>query len=257
MSQVAVSKASASQVNVPNYIIHLLVAAFAALIASVAGAFAIGLVGELYSLPEEFVVMPESASAAMMARYKTTLREMLSMNYAVHFAMLGGLLGLAFGLTLSSKRRILTAIASIVGGATFAALGGWVLGRCAVYCLQAGNGSSVFLLGYQIDPMVQTTALQCFIWSCIGIGIGAGLVLVQKGPSFLAAGVKGGLLGGLLAGFACSMVIAVAYSESNAYVFVPVDQTERIVWAAICGFGVFLGLASCVHCRVQPTPKVE
>lgn len=217
----------------------------AALLSSVGCAVLMDKIGFLYELPLEFVEMPMNPNDAYMARYKVAFREMLSGNYTVQFATFGALLGLAIGAVGAAKNRVLSiaagTIGGAIGGALFAAIGGFLLGLLAAFFIDI-NWETLRLIGFQVDPFVQTTVLQCLIWGCIGIGIGVGCTLPEFSLARIAKGIQGGLLGGLLAGVTHSVVAAILFSGTSAINFVPENPTERMVWAAICGVGTCLGL---------------
>ena len=218
---------------------------FAALLSSVGCAVLLEKVGLLYELPLEFIEMPMNPSNAYMVRYKVAIREMLCGNYTVHFAIFGSMLGLALGAVGAAKNRIFSiaagTIGASIGGALFAAIGGFLLGWIAAFCIDI-NWETIRLIGFPVDPLVQTTLLQCLIWACIGIGIGLGCTLPEFSLARIAKGFQGGVLGGLLAGVTSSLVAAVLFSGTSAANFVPDDFNQRMVWAAICGVGTCLGL---------------
>ena len=58
-----------------------------------------------------------------------------------------------------------------VGGAIFATLGGFVLGWITSLRIEV-NWETVRFIGYHVDPFIQSTLLQCVIWSVICTGIG-------------------------------------------------------------------------------------
>lgn len=217
----------------------------ATLLASVGYAVLLEKVGFLYELPLEFIEMPMSPNDAYMARYKVAFREMLCGNYMVHFAIFGTMLGLAIGAVGAAGNRIITiamgAIGGAIGGALFAAVGGFLLGLANAFFIDI-NWETIRLIGFQVDPFVQTTILQILIWGCIGIGIGIGCTLPEFSLVRIAKGIQGGLLGGLLAGVTNSVAAAVLFSSTSAIDFIPENLTERMVWAAICGVGICFGL---------------
>jgi hypothetical protein len=214
----------------------------AALLVSVAGSVVVGQIGNLFKMPPDFVDMPLAPSPEYLARYNAAISEFHSRNYAIHFAIMGALLGLAIGLMVGTKNRLGSAALASISGAIAAAIGGFFLGLSAAYLVKVSHGESINLLGVNIEPIVQTTALQCFVWALIGIGIGIGCTLVVWGPKRILNGIKGGLIGGLLAGVVHSMVAASLFSGSSAFSFIPESLTERILWAAICGSCICVGL---------------
>ena len=223
-----------------------------ALLASVAGSVVVGQIGNLFKMPPDFVDMPLAPSPEYLARYNAAISEFHSRNYAIHFGIMGALLGLAIGLMVSPKNRLSSAAVASISGAIAAAIGGFFLGLSAAYLVKVNHGESINLLGVNIEPIVQTTALQCFVWALMGIGIGIGCTLGVRGPKRILNGIEGGLIGGLLAGVVHSMVAASIFSGSSAFSFVPANQTERILWGAVSGSSICLGL---IHSVVNRLPK--
>jgi hypothetical protein len=213
-----------------------------ALLASVAGSVIVGQVGNIAKMPPDFADMPLSPSPEYLARYNAALSAFRSQNYAIQISILGGLLGLAIGIAGASTNRFASAAAASIGGAAAALAGGFLLGLSAAYCVQINNGESMNLMGVNVEPIVQTTALQCFVWAVTGIGIGVGWTLANWGPKRILKGIEGGLVGGLLAGIVYTVVAATAFSGSSAFSFIPEQYLERIVWSAVCGTSVCLGL---------------
>jgi hypothetical protein len=218
--------------------IMLIVAFFS----SVAGAVIVGQVGDVAKMPADFADMPLNPSPEYLARYNAAVSVFRSRNYAIQFSILGGLLGLAVGTAGALRNRLACLAAASMGGLVAGLVGGFLLGLSAAYCVQINKGESMNLLGLNVEPIVQTTALQCFVWAVTGIGIGSGWTLVNWGPKRLLKGLEGGLIGGLLAGIVCSLVAAVVFSGSSAFSFIPEHTTERIIWSAIGGASVVLGL---------------
>jgi len=217
----------------------------AALIASFGSVMFIERCGVLFELSSEFAEIPMSPSTDYMVRYRIAFRELLTGNYAIHFGALGALLGLAIGMAGASKNQaasVATAIfGGFVGGAIFATLGGFVLGWITSLGIEV-NWETVRFIGYHVDPFIQSTLLQCVIWSVIGIGIGIGCTLSSLSLQRVFQGVQGGLLGGVLAGILHSISAAIFFSGSSAFDFVPVNFSERIVWALTCGISICVGL---------------
>ena len=222
-----------------------------ALLASVAGALLVGKIGNLFEMPPDFVDMPLQPSPKYLARYNAAISEFHSRNYAIHFAIIGALLGLAIGMTGAVRNRLGSLVVASIGGSIAAAVGGFLLGLSAAYSVQVNHGESINLFGVNVEPIVQTTALQCFVWALIGIGIGSGWTAAVWGPKRILNGLEGGLIGGLLGGVIHSMVAASFFSSSNAFSFIPEKQMERILWAAICGTSICLGLIYSVANRLQ------
>ena len=141
MVEIDAKKTSAVLDLVPISKIKICWLVIAALTSSVGCAVLMDKIGFLYELPLEFIEMPMNPNDAYMARYKVAFREMLSGNYTVQFATFGALLGLAIGAVGAAKNRVLSIAAGAIGGALFAAIGGFLLGLIAV---QLGKGACCF-----------------------------------------------------------------------------------------------------------------
>ena len=251
MGDTKASELSVVAAAIPESKITVRLLMASAMLASVAGAVIVGQIGNVFEMSPNFVDMPLQPSPEYLARYNAAVSEMLSRNYSIHFAIIGALLGLAIGMIGAVRNRIRSLVAASIGGALAAAIGGFLLGLAAAYSVQVNHGESISLFGVNIEPIVQTTALQCFIWSLVGMGIGCGWTIAVWGPKQIVKGIEGGLIGGLLAGVIHSMFAASVFSGSNAFSFVPEKQMERIVWAAICGASICFGLIYSVANRLQ------
>jgi hypothetical protein len=220
--------------------------AVAALLASIACSRLISTEPAPFQLPMEFEDVPMNPSGAYMARYKVAFRDMLCGNYTIHFATCGALLGLALGALGATRNNALSNVAAIlggvVGGALLAGLGGFLLGQFASFGIE-NDWQTTRFLGFQVDPFIQTTLLQCFIWAFIGIGIGLGCTTPSFSFARILKGIQGGLIGGAVAGTIYSVIAAVFFSTSSAIDFVPKEQMERTIWAILCGLSIYAGLA--------------
>lgn len=244
-----------SKSTVPTFKMNVGLLLVAVVLASVFGALAIGQIGNVFKMSPDFVNMPLHPSQEYMARYNKALAEFHSRNYAVHFSILGTLLGLAIGGVGVVGNRMRSVAAGLVGGAVGAVVGGFLLGQISAYAVEVYRGEAINLWGMSIEPIIQTTALQCFVWAIIGVGIGCCWAAAVWGPNRALKGVEGGLIGGLLAGVVHSMVAACLFTSSSGFTFIPADATERILWAVSCGtctfFGLFYSLAR------QPAKKTQ
>lgn len=226
----------------------------AAGLAGIVGALLVAELSALFSMPEEFQAIPLNASAEYMARYHRAFQSMFASSYTCYFATMGSVIGLAVGVCGALGRRRPSALASLAGGGLTGAVGGFVLGMIAVVFLRNNINRTIDILGVPVEPMVQSTALQCGVWVLIGMGIGCGWTLSVWGKQKLASGIEGGVLGGLLAGFVYSALAAIAFSNSNAFLFVPEWLVERVVWGGVCGLGLGCGLYYSVATRSRPKP---
>jgi hypothetical protein len=213
-----------------------------------------------FELPLEFLDLPMNPSSTYLAGYKIAFREMLCGNYSFHFATFGALLGLALGILGAPKKSVFAIAAAIaggsLGGAILAGVGGILLGRIASWGIEI-NWETIRLIGFQVDPFIQTTLLQCFIWVCVGCGIGLGCTLASFSIARILKGIQGGLLGGAMAGTIYSVLAAVSFSTSSAVDFVPSSQMELVIWAIICGLCIYGGLVFTIRSTPMADLKID
>lgn len=233
---------------------HGILFVFASAMANVVAGIVIGFVG--IGMPIEFDAMPLNPTADYLARYNSAFFHMYIQNYSVYFAIMGGMLGVTVGWLGTVRNRLRASGASLVGGAITGALGGCMLGYITAHCLFQNLNSAIHFSGIQIEPIVFSTALHSLIWVFLGIGIGCGWTLSSLGFKKIGVGIQGGLAGGLLAGLTYSVVGAVVFSNSNAFEFVPLNLTERILWSLICGVCLSLGLFFVVVMRANEAQQL-
>lgn len=226
----------------------------AAMLAGIAGALAIGQLGNVFKMSPDFDNIPLTPSPEYMARYNAAMSEYQSRNYAVHFTIVGSLLGLAIGTVGAVRNRGQALIASTIGGAIAGVVGGLLLGTAASYCVQVNRGEAINAWGVPIEPIVQTTAMQGFVWTMLGVGVGCGWTATVWGIKCIPKGIEGGLIGGLLAGVVHCIVASIFFTSSSGFTFVPESLIERIVWATLCCTGVCLGL---IYSTAQPRSKTD
>lgn len=212
------------------------------LVVGLFAALVIGQIAPLFSMPAELGQMPLQPSPEYLSRYNAAHRQMFCGNYATYFAIVGGLIGLAAGIVGARRNWLVSLMATSLSGALAGMIGGYLLGMGVAVCIQGNISESMNFIGIPIEPIVQTTALQCFIWSMIGMATGSSLTVANSGLARIAKGIEGGLAGGLVAGTINSLVVATFYSLSNAFLVVPETLSQRIIWASIGGLCINFGL---------------
>lgn len=226
----------------------------AAMLAGLAAALVIGQLGNVFKMSPDFDNIPLTPSPEYMARYNAAMSEYQSRNYAVHFTIIGAVLGLGIGAVGTVKNRVQALIASSIGGAMAGVVGGLLLGTAASYSVQVNRGEAINAWGVPIEPIVQTTAMQCFVWTMLGIGIGCGWTATVWGRKYIPKGIEGGLIGGLLAGVVHCIVASIFFTNSSGFTFVPESLIERIVWATLCSTCIGLGL---IYSTATPRSKID
>jgi hypothetical protein len=190
----------------------------------------------IFAMPEEFANYPVQPSAEYMLRYDAAHRFMLSNNYAIYFATLGGLMGLGIGTVSGGTKRFAAMIASCFSGLVFGALGGFLSGLTVAGAIK-NSGEAIPILGLSMEPIVQTTLMHSFAWAVVGIGVGLGFVAATTRS--IGRGILVGVLAGILSGVVYTLLAAIAFPNANGFLVLPYSLPEKLTWAA-CG-GICLG----------------
>ncbi len=203
----------------------------------------------IFAMPGEFANYPVQPSVEYMVRYDAAHRFMLSNNYAIYFATLGGLMGLTMGAVSGGTKRGAAMIASCFGGIVFGALGGFLSGLTVAGAIK-NSGEAIPILGLSMEPIVQTTLMHSFIWAVVGIGVGWGFVATTTGS--IGKGILVGVLAGVLSGVVYTFLSAIAFPNANGFLVLPYSLPEKLSWAA-CG-GICLGATTYYVLARNATP---
>ena len=214
--------------NLPSLIVGSLVGA-------VVGIFVEMQIEPIFSMPNEFADYPIQPTTEYMIRYHAALRFMCSCNFAIYFAIVGLGIGLFMGLFGGGKRRLSAMASSGSLGSVFGAIGGYLSGLSVAYATQ-NSGRAIPFLGLQIEPIVQTTAMQCFVWSIVALGVGLGFS-VATGSS-IGKGLQAGFLAGCLIGVVYTLVEGICFPSTNGFLIVPISAFEKLTWASLAGITI-------------------
>ncbi len=186
----------------------------------------------IFEMPNEFANYPVQPSTEYMVRYEAAHRFMLSNNYAIYFATLGGLMGLTMGAVSGGPKRVVAMIASCFCGIVFGFLGGFLSGLTVAGAIK-NSGEAIPILGLSMEPIVQTTLMHSFVWVVVGIGVGCGFVATTSGS--IGKGIRIGVLSGVLSGVVYTFLSAVAFPHANGFLVLPYSLPEKLTWAACEG----------------------
>jgi hypothetical protein len=190
----------------------------------------------IFAMPDEFANYPVQPSTEYMVRYHAAHRFMLSNNYAIYFATLGGLMGLGMGAVSGGTKRFTAMISSCFCGLIFGALGGFLSGLTVAGAIK-NSGEAIPILGLSMEPIIQTTLMHSIVWAVVGIGVGGGFVAATTGS--IGKGILVGVLAGILSGVVYTLLAAIAFPHANGFLVLPYSLPEKLTWAA-CG-GICLG----------------
>ncbi len=208
---------------------------FGSLLGAIVGIFVVTQIEPIFSMPNEFADYPIQPTTEYMVRYHAALRFMYSSNFAIYFAILGLGIGLFAGLFAGGKRRLAASASSGFLGCVFGAIGGLLSGLSVAFALQ-NSGRAIPFLGLQIEPIVQTTAMQCFVWAIVATGVGLGFS-VATGSS-IGKGIQMGLIAGCLVGVGYTLVEGICFPSVNGFLVVPISTYEKLTWAALAGITI-------------------
>jgi hypothetical protein len=205
---------------------------FGGILGAVAGILIVMRIDPLFSMPNEFADYPIQPSTEYMIRYHAALRFMYSLNYAIYFAILGTGIGLTTGICAGGNRRLTAMIVTGLCGGVFGALGGYASGWGVALALQ-NSGREIPFLGLQIEPIIQSTAMQCFVWTFIAIGVGLGFSVATSRS--IGKGIQIGIIGGCLFGVGFTLIEGICFPSANSFLVVPTSVLEKLTWAAFAG----------------------
>lgn len=208
---------------------------FGSLLGAIVGIFVVMQIEPIFSMPNEFADYPIQPTTEYMVRYHAALRFMYSCNFAIYFAILGMGIGLLTGLCAGGRRRFAAMASSGFLGGVFGAIGGFLSGLSVAYAIQ-NSGRAIPFLGLQIEPIVQTTAMQCFVWAIVATGIGVGFC-VATGRS-IGKGLQMGFLAGCLVGVGYTLVEGICFPSANGFLVVPISTYQKLTWASLAGIAI-------------------
>ncbi len=174
------------------------------------------------------------ASAELVQQHREAATEYRSNNYGAELAIVGLVLGLAFGLLAGGPKRILAAIMGGLGGAVSGAALGFLGGRFVANSLFQN----------QQQTLQASMGLQAAVWGLIFASVvwlvAAANVGVIRG---LQQGLVGFIAGGLVA-VSQFVISSFMFPAANPLFLIPEESSERIYW--LIAFPVVSGLVLAV-----------
>lgn len=208
---------------------------FGSVLGAIVGIFVVMQIEPIFSMPNEFADYPIQPTTEYMVRYHAALRFMYSCNFAIYFAILGMGIGLFTGLSAGGKRRLAAMAASGILGGVFGTIGGFLSGLSVAFAIQ-NSGRAIPFLGLQIEPIVQSTAMQCFVWAIVAIGLGMGF-FIATGRA-IGKGLQMGFIAGCLVGVGYTLVEGICFPTANGFLVVPISTYQKLTWAALAGITI-------------------
>ncbi len=181
------------------------------------------------------------ASAKLVQQHRDAAFEYRSMNYGAELAIIGLVLGFAFGAVSGSSKRFLSIVVGGMAGALFGAGLGFLGGKFVA--------NSIFQ--NQQQTLFATLGLQAAVW---GLIIGSIVWSVASVNVGVARACKVGLIGliaGVLVAVTQFVVSSLMFPTSNPLFLVPEEPSERLYWMIafpiVSGLMLAFGLAK--FCR--------
>lgn len=202
-------------------------------------------------MPEELGSWPMNPTAEYIAKYNQAYSRMWMGNLLIDFAIIGFLTAFVPAL-LSARRasigsRFAMVVLSLIGGGSAGLVTGLMLGSAH------STQGRLTLLGWMMDPMLQSVLFHTICWSGIGMGIGAAMAKGYKQP--VANGIVGGLLGGFMAAMLHALVGSILFPSSDMANLLPPNATERFLWVAYSSAAIGAGIWWMLRERRPATEK--
>ncbi|MFO0943285.1 MAG: hypothetical protein U0930_21330 [Pirellulales bacterium] len=201
----------------------------------------------LYPLPE----LPELGqypSAELIQQYHEAYSDFGAQNGAVDCAIIGGCMGLFFGLLTANGKRLVGSIAGAVSGVLSGAGIGFLIGRQLAKDFNGGESQSITL----------TTMYHFAVWGGICLIVFTVLSLIYKKKEISNA-VAAAIVGGLFASAVYNVVSGIMFPTMRVSVpsITPPDLGHRLLWIACCSLTIGLCLGGgMLYARLRPaTPK--
>jgi hypothetical protein len=205
---------------------------------------AIGAIGEVFRLPPELARLGMGGIPGPDAQRRIGAGNLVLYykHSALWLAVVGGILGALFGLTLGLLRRSgKSVLLGVVAGALCGNIFGACAGPLAVYIDQ--RLQAAVPAGKLTVPEEMRILMHAATWLVLGLGIGLGTGLaapVQRGRAAVTAlllGAVAGLLGGVL----YPVIAGIALPLANISLPIPEADSSRLLWLGLPS--VLIGLA--------------
>lgn len=207
----------------------------AGLLGSLVGIVSVHSTYPAFAFPTDLGDYPLSPSPEFLAKYGQAQRAFHSQNYALTFALIAVCLGLPVGAVGGRALDFKAGVACGIGGAIAGALAGFGIGTLIAQLLDKG-GEAFPVLGFSIEPIVQSTLLQAVAWIMISVGIMVGYFLFSPRLLGLRFGraIQIGIIAGSMTAIVHTLVASLAFANANSFLILPRTFLERVVWVT-CG----------------------
>jgi hypothetical protein len=235
----APAQSAASQIISPVKLVAAL--ALTGAVAAIAASLLVEEFGHPFALSAEatagigVVPTPEQAARVTLAK-----RVRDGKNLYVTFALMGGEIGLAFGVVLGLLRRSTrAALLGLAGGAVFGAglgaAGGFAVGSVSEFLKSAAS----------LENEHRVIIAHLAGWAITGIGIGMGAALGMGERRAVVKGLLAGFAGGLIGGGIYVPIAAILMPTVDTDLVIPDSWSAKLVWIAVPAvlMGVGLGRA--------------
>ena len=170
------------------------------------------------------------ASAELVQQHRDAAFEYRSMNYGAELAIIGLVLGFAFGAVSGSPKRLLSIFVGGNAGALFGAGLGFFGGQFVANTIFQNQQQTLFA----------TLGLQAGVWGLIIGSIVWSVASVNVGVTRASKYGLIGLIAGVFVAVTQFVVSSFVFPTSNPMFLVPEKSSERIYW--IIGFPIVSGL---------------
>lgn len=198
----------------------------------------------LYTLPE----LPELGmypSPELIKQYHEAYSDFGAKNGSVDCAILGGCLGLFFGLLTATSKRLVGAIAGSVSGVLAGAAIGYLIGKQLANDFNLGASQSI----------TQTTMYHFAVWGGICLVVFSGISLIYKRKE-LGNAIAAALIGGLFASAVYNVISGIVFPTLRITVpsITPPEMSNRILWIVCCSLTIGLCLGGgTLYSKLRPS----
>jgi hypothetical protein len=204
--------------------------------------------GRPFQLPPEATAgIGVAPTPAQSARVTAAKRIRDGKNLYVTFALMGGGIGLAFGVVLGLMRGSpRAALLGFAGGAVFGA----GLGAAGAFAVRFVGDLANSSTSLESEHKIIFAHLAGWAVTGLGVGLGAGFAMLERRA--LLRGSLAAFAGGLIGGGIYVPVAAVLMPSVDTDLIIPDSWTAKLVWMALPAvlMGVSLGRAlSASHAR--------
>lgn len=186
------------------------------------------------------------ASAELVELHREAGSKYHSHNYGVELAIVGLVLGLAFGLLAGGPKRLFAGIAGGLGGASAGGSLGYFGGRIVANSLFQ-NQQQTLQASMGLQSIVWGLIIASIVWFVAAVNVG----LIRS----LQYGIVGLIAGGVVA-VAQFVISSFMFPTANPLFLIPEESSERIYW--LLAFPIVSGLVLAMGLsRLSATSRSE